>query len=44
MLRERLPGTAILSIAHRDAVARFHDRRLRLQDGYLRDGRLAEGG
>jgi putative ATP-binding cassette transporter len=44
MLRERLPGTAILSIAHRDAVARFHDRRLRLEDGHLQDGRAAAAG
>ncbi|MFM2148330.1 MAG: hypothetical protein RLZZ187_636 [Pseudomonadota bacterium] len=44
MLRERLPGTAILSIAHRDAVARFHDRRLRLEDGRLKDGRPAAAG
>jgi vitamin B12/bleomycin/antimicrobial peptide transport system ATP-binding/permease protein len=44
MLRERLPGTAILSIAHRDAVARFHDRGLRLEDGHLKDGRPAAAG
>jgi putative ATP-binding cassette transporter len=44
MLRERLPGTAILSIAHRDAVARFHDRGLRLEDGQLKDGRAAAAG
>ena len=35
LLRENLPGTAVLSIAHRDGVARFHDRALRLQDGRL---------
>ena len=35
LLRERLAGTAILSIAHREAVARFHDRRLRLEGGRL---------
>ncbi len=35
LLRERLPGTAILSIAHREAVARLHDRALRLEDGRL---------
>ncbi|MBR0653740.1 ABC transporter ATP-binding protein/permease [Plastoroseomonas arctica] len=35
LLRERLPGTAILSIAHRESVARFHDRRLRLAGGVL---------
>jgi putative ATP-binding cassette transporter len=35
LLRERLPGTAILSIAHREAVARLHDRALRLEDGHL---------
>ena len=39
LLRESLPGAAILSIAHREAVARFHDRALRL-DGH----RLAVGG
>ena len=27
-LRERLPGTTFVSIAHRTAVADFHDRRL----------------
>jgi vitamin B12/bleomycin/antimicrobial peptide transport system ATP-binding/permease protein len=35
LLRERLPGSAIVSIAHRPAVARFHDRTLRLEGGRL---------
>ncbi|EHM00927.1 ABC transporter, ATP-binding protein [Acetobacteraceae bacterium AT-5844] len=35
LLRQELPGTAILSIAHRPAVAAFHDRVLRLADGRL---------
>ncbi|MES2713145.1 MAG: ABC transporter ATP-binding protein/permease [Pseudomonadota bacterium] len=35
LLRERLPGTAILSIAHRESVARFHDRRVKLTGGVL---------
>jgi putative ATP-binding cassette transporter len=35
LLRERLPGASVLSIAHRDGVSRFHDRALRLQDGRL---------
>jgi putative ATP-binding cassette transporter len=35
LLRARLPETAILSIAHRPAVARFHDRGLRLAEGRL---------
>ncbi|MFC0410882.1 ABC transporter ATP-binding protein/permease [Roseomonas elaeocarpi] len=35
LLRERLPGTGIVSIAHRPAVAKFHDRQLRLRDGVL---------
>ncbi|QYU67292.1 ATP-binding cassette domain-containing protein [Leptolyngbya sp. 15MV] len=35
LLRERLPHTAFLSIAHREAVARFHNRRLRVQDRAL---------
>ncbi|MBO1081511.1 ABC transporter ATP-binding protein/permease [Roseomonas haemaphysalidis] len=34
-LKQALPGTAILSIAHRPAVAQFHDRVLRLADGRL---------
>ena len=34
-LREKLPGTGIVSIAHRPAVARFHDRGLRLGNGHL---------
>jgi putative ATP-binding cassette transporter len=35
LLRERLPATAILSIAHRPAVARFHGRRLHVADGQI---------
>jgi putative ATP-binding cassette transporter len=35
LLRERLPQAAILSIAHREAVARFHDRVLRVADRRL---------
>ena len=35
LLVERLPGTAIVSIAHREAVARFHTRHLVLRDGAL---------
>ncbi len=35
LLRERLPGSAILSIAHRESVARFHDRRVQLAGGVL---------
>ena len=35
LVKERLPGTAILSIAHRPAVARFHDRGLRVADRRL---------
>ncbi|MBY0338685.1 MAG: ABC transporter ATP-binding protein/permease [Acetobacteraceae bacterium] len=34
-LRERLPGMTVVSIAHRPAVARFHDRRLRVEGGRL---------
>ena len=37
-VRESLPGTAILSIAHRPAVAQFHDRGLRLEERALRAG------
>ena len=35
LLRSRLPRSAILSIAHRPAVAGHHDRRLVLSDGSL---------
>jgi putative ATP-binding cassette transporter len=35
LLRERLPGSALVSIAHRPAVARFHDRALRVEGGRL---------
>jgi vitamin B12/bleomycin/antimicrobial peptide transport system ATP-binding/permease protein len=35
LLKERLPGTAILSIAHRPAVAQFHDRGLKVANGRL---------
>jgi putative ATP-binding cassette transporter len=35
VLTERLPRTAILSIAHRESVARFHDRTLRFAEGRL---------
>ena len=34
-LRDRLPGTTILSIAHRPAVADWHERQLRMADGAL---------
>ena len=36
-LRERLPGTTILSIAHRGEVARWHDDRLVMREGELRE-------
>ena len=35
VLRERLPGATMVSIAHRPAVARFHRRALRLRDRKL---------
>jgi putative ATP-binding cassette transporter len=35
LVRDRLPGTGVLSIAHRPAVARFHDRGLRVAEGRL---------
>jgi putative ATP-binding cassette transporter len=34
-LQRILPGVTMLSIAHRPAVARFHDRVLRVEDGRL---------
>jgi putative ATP-binding cassette transporter len=35
LMRERLPGTAILSIAHRPGVSKFHGRRLDMAAGRL---------
>lgn len=35
-LRERLPGATLISIAHRQSVAQFHDRFLRIENGALR--------
>jgi putative ATP-binding cassette transporter len=39
LLKERLPGTAILSIAHRPAVAEHHDRHLVIAGGELAETR-----
>jgi putative ATP-binding cassette transporter len=41
-VRRRLPGTTIVSIAHRPAVGEFHQRHLVLQRGPEGVGRLAE--
>ncbi len=38
LVADRLPGTAVLSIAHRPAVAQFHGRRLVVAEGALRAG------
>ncbi len=35
LLKERIPGTALISIAHRPAVAQYHGRALRVRDGQL---------
>ena len=35
LLRERLPGTTLVSIGHRDGLAAFHARRLAWRDGTL---------
>jgi putative ATP-binding cassette transporter len=35
LLKERLPGTALISIAHRPAVAQYHDHSLRVREGRL---------
>ena len=47
LLRRNLPGTTIVSIAHRPAVADMHDRRLVLQadpaGGHLREAEVARG-
>nr|WP_314073672.1 ABC transporter ATP-binding protein/permease [uncultured Roseococcus sp.] len=39
LLKERLPGTAILSIAHRPAVAAHHERHLVIAGGELAEAR-----
>jgi putative ATP-binding cassette transporter len=35
LMRDRLPGAALLSIAHRPGVAKFHARRLNMSEGKL---------
>jgi putative ATP-binding cassette transporter len=42
LLRQRLASTTIVSIAHRPAVAEFHDRTLQLTPGEAGPARLAE--
>ncbi|WP_165832351.1 ABC transporter ATP-binding protein/permease [Caulobacter radicis] len=36
LLAEHLPGAALISVAHRPTVARFHDTAIRLEDGRTR--------
>jgi putative ATP-binding cassette transporter len=46
VLKERLPGTGLISIAHRQALAAFHDRHLVLTPGGVGEGSVlaaAEG-
>ncbi len=42
VLRKKLPDTSIVSIAHRESVARFHDRHLVMQRAAGGAGRLLE--
>jgi putative ATP-binding cassette transporter len=42
LLRERLPDTTVVSIAHRPAVAEFHERHLVFQRGQQGPGQLVE--
>jgi putative ATP-binding cassette transporter len=42
LLKTRLPNTTLLSVAHRPAVAAFHDRRLRFANATLNDAPLAD--
>ena len=37
LLSRRLPGTTLVSIAHRTEVARFHTRFLSIEDGVLHE-------
>ena len=41
LLKDRLPATTLVSIAHRPAVAQYHQRALRLRDGQLVAGPAA---
>ena len=43
LLRERLPGTTLVSIAHRPAVAKYHRRALQVRDGRLTEAALPAG-
>ena len=43
MLKERLPGTTIVSIAHRPSVAAFHERRLVFRREEGQSGELVPG-
>ncbi len=42
LLRQRLPNTTLVSIAHRGVLAGFHDRRLEIRQGNDGIGRIAE--
>ncbi|MBX6320517.1 MAG: ABC transporter ATP-binding protein/permease [Rhodospirillaceae bacterium] len=42
LIRERLPGATLVSIAHREALAAFHDARLEIRPGDDGPGRLVE--
>jgi putative ATP-binding cassette transporter len=42
LLKRELPATTIVSIAHRESVAAFHDRHLRIERPGEAPGRLAE--
>jgi vitamin B12/bleomycin/antimicrobial peptide transport system ATP-binding/permease protein len=41
LLKERLPGTTLVSIGHRDSLAAHHDTRLAWESGQLRQQMLA---
>ncbi|QEX19062.1 ATP-binding protein [Hypericibacter terrae] len=42
LLRQRLPNTTLVSIAHRGVLAGFHDRRFEIRQGNDGIGRIAE--
>jgi putative ATP-binding cassette transporter len=44
LLKERLPGATLVSIAHRPAVALYHDRAFRVREGALMVGPTAPAG
>lgn len=45
LVKERLPRCTVVSVAHRDSLAHFHDRFIRIENGMIKDSQalFAEG-